>query len=740
MNERFFPADSGVLVAAPLGDHELHAQRWEASDGKPSFELKVIIRVLYRWRWLALGLAALILAAVIAYTALQTPLYRASATLQLDPAPAKVVDSKESYTAPLYDPDFLALQIGLIKSRSVAERVARRLKLGQDEAFLGGPAPAGAKPEDAIGTLMGNFVAAGTTSDRIMSISYSHPNPTVAAKVVNEFAEQAIANTFERSNEATARSRQYLQMRLAVTRQELEQSERELINYARAAKIVNVASEDGPTNKDAAGGTLLAGNVIALNAQLAEAQNARIAAQARNAEARGSANSAVAADPTGQALRQQRAQLQAEYDQKATQYRRDYPELTDISGRLAGLDRQIAQASERAARTMTGGLSSDYDAARLRESLLEKSIAQLQSRLLDLNDRGVRYTILQRAVEANRSMYNALLNRLGEENSSATRTSSVALIDAAQAPGAPFSPNFPRALLLGLIAGLAVGVAGALAAEKWMDTISLPEDLRELLGLPVLGVIPRAGPNEDLDELIADAKSQVSEAYHSARAHLQYLSSSGAPRSILITSARAGEGKTSTTIAIATDFASVGRRVVVIDADLRRPSLRGSPGNKGFSGLLTGAATISEVLNEAETPNLYLIPAGVVPPNPTVLLDSALMANLVRELEERFDVVVIDGPPVIGLADAPLLARVAEATVVVVESGKTHRGAVRDAMQRLRTAGASVVGGILTKLDRKSAGYSDHTYEYFYSYKGASEGRTRPLSGLKFPERETAVE
>ena len=210
MNERFFPVKSGALTGAHVYDDELNAERWEASEGQSAFEPKVVIQVLYRWRWLALGLAALIFATVMAYTALQTPLYRASATLQLDPAPAKVVESKESYTPPLYDDDFLALQIGLIKSRNVAQRVARKLKLGVDEAFLGGPAPAGAKPEDAIGALMGNFMAAGTTSDRIMSISYSHPNPAVAAKLVNEFADQAIANTFDRSNEATARSRDRL--------------------------------------------------------------------------------------------------------------------------------------------------------------------------------------------------------------------------------------------------------------------------------------------------------------------------------------------------------------------------------------------------------------------------------------------------------------------------------------------------------------------------------------------------
>ena len=674
MNDRFLPAASSLELPAEPGGRELGFALEEQGHERPSFELAAFLALLLRWRWLVLAVAATTAIAVIAATAFQTPLYRATATLELDPAPAKVVQDDDRDPARQTDRDYLALQIGLIKSRSVAERVSRNLNLGRDPAFLRkAPAP-NATAADATGALLANLSASGATSDRIMTISYVHPNAAIAARVVNGFAEQAIENTFERSNDATLRSRAYLAKRLEATRQELERSERKLIEYARTANIVNVVAAEGPTSGDTAGGTLLASNLVALNTQLADAQNARIVAQERFAQAKASSTSASAADSTVQSLQQQRAQLQAEYDQKLNRLKPDFPDMVDLRSRVAGLDRQIEQASGRTGSAVVGSLRADFIAAQNRETQLKARIQQLQTQLLDLNDRGVRYTILKRAVDADRSMYNALLARLGEENSSATKTSGIALIDRAEVPGAPFSPNLLRAILLGILGGLGLGALAAVAAEKWYDTVNLPADVRDLLGLPVLGVIPRAGTSQDIDELLTNPRSAISEAYHTTRTNLQYLGSAGAPRSILFTSAGPSEGKTSTTIAIAADFISIGRRVVVVDGDLRHPSLRGKSREGGLSAVLTGACALEDAIEETSTPGLYLLHAGMIPPNPTVLLDSPVWPALVRALEHQFDVVIVDSPPVLGLADAPLLAGAAEATVLIIEFGENTAG------------------------------------------------------------------
>lgn len=726
MNDRFLPSDSSRRDLAPVGPPSSDLAFYEPTElgnSSDGVDIKGYLSTLYRWKWLFLGAVVACVVAALAWASVQTPMYRASATLELNPAPTQVVKAQENNEPTLYDRDFLALQLGLIKSRALAERVARSLNLGRDQAFLGADAPRSQGNEAAVGKLMGGLSASGTTSDRIVKIDFVHPDPQVAARVANAFADQAIESNFERSYAATARSRQFLQRRLTATRRDLEQSERALIEYARQAKIVNVVSEDAAQSGDSAGGTLLASNLVALNAQLAEAQNARITAQQRYAQGSAAARAAAGADPTVQLLQQQKAQLQASVAELGERYLPDHPQMVTLRARIEALDRQIASAGSRSSSSVADTLRADMVAAQNRERALQARINQLQSGLLDLNDRGVQYNILKRSVEANRALYNALLEQLGVENSSATRTSGIAVIDQAQPAGAPFSPNNSRTLILGLIGGLVLGAGCVFAADRFYDAINTPEEVKRLLNLPLLGVVPSAGKNENLDDLISDPQSYVAEAFHSVRTAIQFAVPGGTPKSILMTSSRPSEGKTTSTIAIAADFISVGKRVVVVDADLRKPSFRGD--TPGLTGVLANTCTVEEALVATESPRLWLLPAGQRPPNPTALLTGNEMANLVRYLEREFDVVVIDGPPVMGFADSPLLGAVVKAAILVVGSGLTSRAVGLEAIARLRSTGTLVVGAILNKFDRKTHAfaYSDASYAYDYSYGGKRQKR-----------------
>lgn len=727
MNERFLgngPTGSALVPAEALQPPAV----WDGPESKRDtngLTFTTFLNALYRWRWLFLSIVLVTIIAAAAWASLQTPLYRATATLELNPAPTRVIQTDENaQVEPTQaDYEFLALQLQLIQSRSVAERVARGLNLGRDEAFLRSEAAAGDPVEAALSSLQAGFSASGTESDRIMEVSFVHPDPNVAAKVANRFADESIESGFERALNATARSRAFLQKRLEATRRDLEKSERALIAYAREAKIINVVGGDNVASGDSAGGTLVASNLVALNEQLSDAQNARIVAQQRYAQASSAAQAAQTADSTVQSLQQQRAQLQAEYDQKLQTFKPDYPEMQSLRARIAGLERQIGASASRASSSVVGTLRSDMIAAQNRERALQARINQLQSQFLDLNDRGVKYTILKRSVEANRSLYNALLEQLGVENSAGTRTSSIAVVDRAQTPGAPFSPNVPKTLALALLFGLAIGSAGVVGADRFYDTINSPDDLKDL-GLPVLGTIPSAPKDESLDELIANPQSPIAEAYHLARASLQFANAGGSPKSILFTSARPNEGKTSSSIAIAADFLSIGSSVVVVDADLRKPSLRGD--SPGLSAVLAGASTLELALLSTDHHRLHLLPAGRIPPNPTALLTGEAIANLIASLERRFDVVIIDGPPLLAFADAPLLSSVAQATVLVVESRVTSRTMLHNAMARLQDTGGNIVGGILNKFDRRAAGlaYGDASYAYNYKYGGSAVKRT----------------
>lgn len=727
--------ETGPRVLAPFAD--------PAGDegGARRLDAATLLRILYRWRILVLAILLGTVVAFTLYAALKTPLYRATATLQLTPSPSRIVPLSGVDRSDAYQPDedFLSLQLGLLKSRGVAQRVARSLNLARDAAYLRAPPVPNASPDSVTGALMGDFTAKGTNSDRIVEISFVHPDPKVAARVVNGFADQAIESNIERSYSATARSTKFLQERLETTRAELERSERELIDYARKANVINLVSEKATATPDTAGGTLVADNLVALNAQLADAQNARIIAEQRFGQAGATAQAATVNDTSIKALQQQKAQLQAEYDDKRQLMKPDHPDMLALSARIAGLDRQIGGLARVTASASTGTLRADLIAARNREQSLQGQINRLQNRLLDLNDRGVQYTILKRSVDAKRSTYNALLAQLNAENTSATRTSSVSIVDEAEVPGAPFSPNVPRSIMLGLLLGTLLGGAAAIGADRWYDTLNLPDDVVNALGLPVLGVIPRIDEKEDLDDLIYDARSAVAEAYHSTRTSIQFVSAGGPPKSILVSSAGPREGKTSSSIAIAYDFVSIGKRVVLIDADLRKPSIRGS-NEVGLSNVLAGAGTLDEALTETQVRGLHLIAAGHIPPNPSALLTERTMAEIVRNLEQRFDLVVIDGPPVMGFADSPLLAAICDATLFIVASGETRRSDAVNAIVRLRAAQGEVVGAILNKFDPKHYGYGQGYggYAYSYSERGHSSSPTRLLSGPRNRQSEDA--
>jgi capsular exopolysaccharide synthesis family protein len=735
---------SASLSAAARPDREqlpsLRARRaieeWDPlalDEGVSLLDIPTLLAVLWRWRLLFIGVVTAVTLAAVLWAIAQTPLYKASATLELNPSPARVVEMGDQEEPQQPDRDYLALQVGLLKSRNLADRVTRRLNLGRDAAFLGS-APREGSAATASNRLMDGLTATGTASDRIVRISFVHPNPEIAARVANAYASQAIDSNFERAYESTARSRQFLQRQLENTRQQLERSERELIAYAREANIINLVTQEGASSGDSAGGTLVASNLVDLNRQLSDAQNARIVAQQRYAQSAASASAATVADPTVQTLQQQRAQLQAEYDQNMQRYFPDHPVMASLRARLEGLQTQISQASGRTAGSVRSTLRADFVAAQNREAQLQGTINRLQSQLLDLNDRGVRYTILRRAVEAHRSLHNALLEKLGEENTSATRTSQLAIIDNARAPGSPFWPNVPRTMVLGLLAGVVLGVGASVGAERWKDTINVPDDVKHL-GLPILGVIPKLSSEKDVDAALRDPRSPLAEAYHSTRAALQFLSEHGVPSSILFTSSRESEGKTSSVIAIAADFISVGLRVVVVDADLRKPSIKGGSREGGLSSVLTGHRTLEQEVKETETPNLYLVHAGVVPPNPTTLLAGKGFREAVRQLEVQFDVVIIDAPPVLGLADAPLVSAVAQATVLVIEAGGSRRAVAAESINRLVRSGAVVVGAILNKFDRSEYGYG-YGYGGYYQYEYGGEGRKRSLIGPPADRRE----
>jgi capsular exopolysaccharide synthesis family protein len=353
---------------------------------------------------------------------------------------------------------------------------------------------------------------------------------------------------------------------------------------------------------------------------------------------------------------------------------------------------------------------------------------------MDLRNRSIQYNILQREVDTNRSSYDGLLQRYKDIGvAGAVGTNNVSIVDRAELPRSPYKPQLLINLAIAGGIGLLLGLGAAFGLESLDETVKVPEDIEGKLGLPLLGAIPMLEKGASIEEAMADARSSLSEAYYSVRTALQFSTNDGVPRSLLVTSARPSEGKSTTAVALARNFAKLGMNVLLVDGDLRNPSLHRAlraDSSTGITNYLTGAATLAELVQVTDQPNLAFIPCGPLPPNPAELLAGAKIRSMIADAEQAFDLLIIDGPPVMGLADAPLLASAVAGAVLVIEAGATRQGLAKAALRRLALGNARILGGILSKFSLKSAGYG-YGYGYGYAYAYDYDYGRKQLPGKK---------
>ncbi|MES3154527.1 GumC family protein [Sphingomonas faeni] len=704
----------------------------------PQIDIDDLIRVLLKWKWLILAAVLVGAAAAIAVTMLSPRLYRATTTIEINTTPVEIMGNTRSVQPKMRSEDqFLQTQYGLLKSRSLADRVQKTLALGDDGGFVGKGRQPARRDLSATIKLAGNLDVLPVRGSNLVTLAYTDADAARATRIVNAFATGFIASTAEQRYGATAYARQFLETRLNATRQRLETSERQLVNYAQHQGIVeldgggggrggggrgNGGNDDGPTGSS--GDSLSTQSLTALNGALSLAIGERIAAEQRYRQ--GSANRAspdVLQNPTIQALRAERAKLAADYRERSSTFKPDYPEMVALRGRIAEIDVSMARESG----DVSSSLRSAYLAAVGRETELRSQVAALRVNVLDLRGRGIGYTILQREVETNRTLYDALLQRYKEIGvAGGLGESQATIIDPALPPSRPFAPRPIRNLIAGLVAGLAIGLGIAFGIEFVDDTIKSAEDASNKLKLPILGVIPRMPKARSMIEELATPRSDVAEAYYSVMTALQFTTANGYPKSLLITSSRSGEGKSSTSLALAQNFARVGATVLLIDGDLRKPSFKaGGRRDIGLSKLLVSGDPIAGHVVATNTQGLSLLPSGPVPPNPAELLATMRIHAIVEEAMRQFEVVVVDAPPVLGLADAPVFGSICEATLMVVESGSVRRTIVLSALDRLFGAHARVAGAILTKYNPKTAGYG-----YGYGQPYGEDSANAPMLNI----------
>jgi capsular exopolysaccharide synthesis family protein len=711
-------------------------------DGDQDFDLRDAWHVLLKRRWTVLGCTALVTAVALIWALLQTPLYRSTATLQIESSALRIVNM-EGVEAIDASGDYMSTQIELLKSRAVVLRAVRQLGLVSDEAFQnavsrpGGIAgivslvrgkdarPAAAprtlesREAEAVDRVIGNRQVEVVGYSQLAKVSFVSPDPRVAERVTNGLAQAFMEANLSRREENSQYARTFLEDRLSQLKLKLEDSERALIAFAQEQRL---ASLDQNTS-------LASANLTQLNDALGTATADRIRAESawRQAQVARGLSSDALKSPMLDKLRETRNDLKAEYEAKRATFKADYPEMQQLARRIAEVEARIKEESG----AYATAAHAEYEIARANETLLREQVAALQSELLDLQGRSVQFNILKRESDTNRQLYDALLQRYKEIGvAGGGASNNVSMVDPAL-PGYRFKPDIRRSALIGLLLGLMLSFALAFLLERLDETIKTPEDIERHLRLPVIGIVPKVSASM-IDAMAEDTRSSFSEAYRSLRTGLQYVTEAGAPRILLVTSAVAGEGKSTTALMLARKFAQLGVKVLLIDADLRKPSLHkrlNVDNATGLSEYLAGDADGPEMFKPTAQANLTVVTSGATPSNPAELLSAARFRSLLTVSTHTFDQVIIDGPPLLGLADVPIIANAADGTLIVIEAGHARIGVLRGAMKRLFAVRARITGALLVKYDPKAAGQGyGHGYgygysDYYYHYSDGSDGR-----------------
>ena len=736
-----------------------------AEDTAGDFDVKeYVFRILRHWPLIAV-ITGLCLAAFGVKFFITPKAYRAKAILQIERRSlTPLVGSQNPWLENFWNIEFYPTQERLLQSRGLAEQVVRNLHLLTDPNFGGSPqaatAESSASADQAAVSRLARGIQGGLSVRRIretqlVEITYRSDSGEKAAKLANGFAQAFIDMGIESRFATAGQATSILGSEIETLSDEITQKEILLQDLGRRHEIVDLDPESNVTLQ----------RLKALNQDLSEAQNKRIQAQARYRELLSAPAQNVADSFSNGEVSQLRAgyqQLEQEYNAKLAIYKPDYPEMVDLRTKADQARRAFDDAVAENATKAREAARREFQAAERQEGALEQEIESLKGQSIDQKSSRLEFLNLQDEVETKRQQLSQLRQRLSESEASVrlkeTRASNVRIIDTALVPGGPYRPSLRRDLALGLLLGLGLGVGLSVLREFLDRTIKNSEELESVMRLPTLAVIPDIfdsgrpygygaygygyGAEEDQKkeerrsrqwrekrkkeqpaqiELLPHERPRlaVSEAYRALRTAL-LLSSAEELRLIAVTSAVAGEGKTATASNLAVVIAQLGKRVLIVDADLRKPrqhQLFKVSNRLGLVNFLTGSAELSSIVSKTHVPNLALCPSGPTPPNPSELLSSARMQEFLNLALQHFDMVIVDTPPTLAVTDSTLVGSITDGVVLCCRAGRLQRDEAKDCRDRLRFADVKTLGTVLNGF-RPTGGTSSYSRKnrYYQSY------------------------
>jgi len=732
-------------------------------------DIQEFLKILYKRRWLIISFSLMILIATIVYNFSATPIYKATARIEISKENPNVVSIQEVMAMDATGSDYYQTQYQIIESRTVARKVIHRLNLANNSDF---------NPKNPKGTffrvvssirnsfgnvqkwirsmlntdngdqkaietntsedagLVSRFIDRITVtpirSSRLVDISMEAKNPENAAIMSNALVQAYIDHNLEIKLSAAKNAVLWLSERIGEQRKKVEDAEKALLTYKEKNEIITNFSSDAEH--------ITAQKLAQLNAQVIDSGARRVEAETRYLQALKLKDSPdmlnsipeVIDNKLVSEIKKMEVDLYTKMSELSKKYGRNHPKMVAINLELEDLNKSKITAVNQ----IINSLRNEYELALAREESLKKALAQQKKESLRMNKMAIQYGVLQREAESSRNMYDMLINRFKETSlTEEMKTGNIRIIDRAEMSNKPDRPRTKQNIILAIIIGLSLGTGLAFGIEFLDNTIKSPDEIKQNLNIPFLGVVPAFFVDDDSREVSGalvtaySRKSIASESFRSLRTSIQFSTADAQPRVIMITSAGIREGKSVIAANLAITMAQAGSKTLLIDCDMRRPTIHtffNSKSDTGLSNLLVGKADVIEAIHPSGIKGLEIIPCGPVPPNPSEIIGSKNMEKLMGALRKKYTHIIIDTPPISAISDALALTPLIDGAILVIRVAETPRKIIQNMIERIKTVNCRILGAVLNGVSEGNDSYYYQQYHYYYgSNDAASSSRKK---------------
>jgi capsular exopolysaccharide synthesis family protein len=680
------------------------------------YEVREYLRVIRKRIWLLIVIFVPTVTGVAIASYKMTPVYQATAFLQIEKKQPNIVGIQDVYQMDVRPDDYYQTQYRLITSRRVCKAVFDRFSLALSERYAHG--------KDQVGSFISDIIVKPIRDTYLVNVSYESEDPRLAAKVANAVSDEYIATVRRQKKTVSDEAENKIVEQIPVLREKLIESQSSLQKFEEENSALSFQKRR----------EVIYGNLLLLNAQFTKVAQevAGAKAQCKSVDKAGTLEDLLSLPEivnslTIQSYSDRKLALETEKAELAQKYKPNSDVIKAIDSQIKVVAEKIQSEIDSIVESVRKQLEQRNSESEELQALIYKQEELAKS----VDAKMSRYDSLRAEVEGNRKLYDEFVQRQKElQSSSQFDLGTVQIIDRAEVLTTPVRPKKGLYILLAGVFSILGGIGLAFLLEHLDDTIKTHEDVEKYISLPVLGVVPSVKAdkkNTEYVDLLAhrEPKSNISEAYRSIRTSLLYSSLNQAePKAYVIISAGPREGKTTVAINLAITLAHAGKRVLLVDSDLRRPRIHKTfktDGANGLTNCLVGQGSARECVAQTEIENLYIMPSGPIPPNPAELLGSAKMKEFVAEMKKDFDAVILDSPPLVAVTDGAVLAAIADGALQVIWAGSTSRKLIGAGKESVESIGAKVVGVILNNLRASGSSYYYYRYPRYYEHYGAQE-------------------